>query len=303
MSADSSLFSWGTIVNVPTGLGFRNGAGTGTFLATAAGWALTGDLSTSGVSTLANGTAAAPSLAWTNSTGMGLYRVADNVLGGALSGVPAFTLGNVEPTVAAATATAGLDLWVKTANGGASTGATAAGKGADLIVSPGDGGAAAGSGTGGNGGTLFLAGTAGGTSGSGTAGKDGQIVIKGATTTPFVKFSVITAKADADAGISVAELRGQRLTMATGANDRTLTLPTAAQIVAAIPGLMVGSELSFSVTNLKAANTCTVAVASGITAPTGTNLVVAAVTSKTFTLVFTNVGGGTEAATLLNTAG
>lgn len=66
MSADSSLFSWGTVVNVPTGLGFRNSAGTGTFVATALGWSTTGRLTTtdgvtSGTDRIVGGTAFAQS--------------------------------------------------------------------------------------------------------------------------------------------------------------------------------------------------------------------------------------------------
>lgn len=293
-----------------TGKGITNSDATASILASASGWDFTGtpafvNLTVSGVASLANGAAAAPSLAFTNSTGMGLYRVGSNILGVALAGVPGLAYGATEPTVAAATATDGQAVWVKTANGGASTGATAAGHGGNHVIAAGDGGAAAGSGTGGNGANVILAIGKGGTSGSGTAGKDGALIVTqtSGTTAPFIPFAVLASLSDADATLTVAQVRGGHVAVAAGANDRTLTLPTAAQIVAAIPGLVAGSVVTVSVVNLKAANTVTVAVAAGIVALTGASLVQLGQTARTYAILFTNVTPSSEAASLYAIAG
>lgn len=293
---------------VPTGAGFVNSAGTGSWLADANGFTYTGTvtiptLAVSGVNYLANGTAPLPSLAFTNSTTSGFYRAGADIWGFSLAAVPAFTIASTEPTVAAAAATAGTAVWFKGTNGGASTGATAAGRGSNMVFASGDGGAAAGSGAGGDGGNVILEVGAGGTSGSGTAGGSGSAMVKGKAPAAFIPLAARTALADADATLTALQLRGQIISVAAGANNRTLTFPTAAQLVGAFTGVQVGSVIEVSFVNLKAANTVTVAVASGVTAASGSNLVVAAQASAKFALLFTNVTASSEAVDLIRTAG
>ena len=293
---------------VPTGAGFVNSAGTGSWLADANGFTYTGTvtiptLAVSGVNYLASGTAALPALAFTSSTTSGFYRAGADIWGFSLAAVPAFTIASTEPTVAAAAATAGTAVWFKGTNGGASTGATAAGRGSNMVFASGDGGAAAGSGAGGDGGNVILEVGAGGTSGSGTAGGSGSAMVKGTAPAAFIPLAARTALADADATLTALQLRGQIISVAAGANNRTLTFPTAAQLVGAFTGVQVGSVIEVSFVNLKAANTVTVAVASGVTAASGSNLVVAAQASAKFALLFTNVTASSEAVDLIRTAG
>lgn len=298
----------GQKAEIPTGAGYVNSAGTGSFLADDNGFTYTGTitiptLAVSGVSYLANGTAALPSLAFTNSTTSGFYRAGADIWGFSLAAVPAFTIASTEPTVAAAAATAGTAVWFKGTDGGASTGATAAGRGSNMVFASGDGGAAAGSGAGGDGGNVILEVGAGGTSGSGTAGGSGSAMVKGKAPAAFIPLAARTALADADAMLTALQLRGQIISVAAGANNRTLTFPTAAQLVGAFTGVQVGSVIEVSFVNLKAANTVTVAVASGVTAASGSNLVVAAQASAKFALLFTNVTASSEAVDLIRTAG
>ena len=105
----------------------------------ASGLTITGTLSFSGVMYLANGSAALPSLAFTNSTTTGLYRNASNVIGVAIGGVAALAIGASAPTITAATDTAGADVFVQTAAGGATP--TAQRDGGDYNVIAGAGSA------------------------------------------------------------------------------------------------------------------------------------------------------------------
>ena len=303
-----SFLVGGQKAEVPTGYGFVNSEGTGSWLADANGFTYTGTitiptLAVSGVSYLANGTAALPSLAFTNSTTSGFYRAGADIWGFSLAAVPAFTLAATESTVAAATATAGTTVWFKGTNGGASTGVTAAGRGSALHLAAGDGGAAAGSGTGGAAGGLFLNGGDGGTSGSGTAGVGGAVYIEGTAPVPFLQNVSLTALADSDATMTAADMRSGVVTVAAGATNRTKTTPTAAQLLAVVGGAQVGTMLSVSVCNLKAANTVTIGLGSGVTNPSSANLVVGGGAAVTFGFIFTNVTPSSEAVTIIRLAG
>lgn len=299
----NSAFIYGNSIDVPTGLGFYNVDHSASILATASGWSLTGNWTTSGVSYLANGTSALPSLAFTNSTTSGLYRAGADQVGVALAAVPALVIASSEATVAAATATAGATVWAKATNGGASTGVTAAGRGSALHLSAGDGGAAAGSGTGGAAGGLFLGGGDGGTSGSGTAGVGGAVYIEGTAPVPFLQNVGLVSLADSDATLTAAEMRAGVVTVAAGATNRTKTTPTAAQLLAVVGGAQVGTMLSLSVCNLKAANTVTIGLGAGVTNPSSANLVVDDGAAVTFGFIFTNVTPSSEAVTIIRLAG
>lgn len=293
----------GQIRAIATGGGFANADGSGLLLTTATGWSMSGNWTVTGVDYLSNGTSALPSLAFTNSTTTGLYRSAADSIGIALAAVPALVISAGEATTAAATATAGTSVWAKGTNGGASTGVTNAGRGSPIHLAAGDGGAAAGSGNGGAAGGLFLNGGDGGTSGSGTAGVGGVVYIEGTAPVPFVQNVGIVALADTDATLTAGQMRAGHATVAAGATNRTKTTPTAAEILAIVPGAQVGSMLTLSICNLKAANTVTLGLGSGVTNPATANLVIAAGQAVIFGFVFTNVGSGTEAVTVARIAG
>jgi hypothetical protein len=93
------------------------------------------------------------------------------------------------------------------------------------------------------------------------------------------------------------------LTVAVGANSRTLTTPTAASMVAAFTGVKANTYIDLVINNIKAANTVTIAGGTGVTATAGTNLVVAAQAAVTFRLLFTNVTSGAEAVLIVRAAG
>lgn len=145
-------------------------------LASATGWAVTGTLSTTGVFALPNGSAAAPSLNFTNSTTTGLYRSAADVIGIAIAGVPGLAIGATTPTLAAAAGVAGQAVVVKAADGGAGSTTTAGGVGANLSDVAGAGGSKAdtGAAAGGNGGTREIKGGAGGNTASAGSDKAGS---------------------------------------------------------------------------------------------------------------------------------
>jgi hypothetical protein len=168
---------------------------------TTTGFSVTGTFATSGVTSFADGTAAAPSIAFTNSASTGFYRVGSNVLGTAIAGVAGLALGASLPTLAAAADTAGSNVYERTADAGASataaraggayniqTGAGSTGSSGTGTVSGGAGGAigrttgAGGAATstagagGGNGGAIAdLAGNGGAAAGTSAGGTGGSI--------------------------------------------------------------------------------------------------------------------------------
>lgn len=119
----------------------------------------------------------------------------------------------------------------------------------------------------------------------------------------FAYGGTVTALADANATLTNAQIAAGTITVAVGANNRTLTTPTAAQMVAAFTGVKAGTYIDVVIANLKAANTVTLAGGTGVTAVAGMNLVVAAQTAVTFRLVFTVVTSGSEAVVIVRAAG
>lgn len=187
---------------------------------------------------------------------------------------------------------------------GGTTAGGAGGTGGTGTLTGGNGGnATAGTGNGGNAGPTVLQVGTGGTSAGGTAGVGGCVLVKGTAPGPLCTLQTISALADSDATVSDADMRGGIWTVATGATNRTKTTRTSAQIVAAFPGIQIGSVISIVICNLKAANTVTLGLGTNVTAAGGTNLVVDAQTAVTFLLVATNVSGGTEAFTVVRAAG
>lgn len=182
--------------------------------------------------------------------------------------------------------------------GGVGTAGNGGAGGAAGIMAGGGGNSTA-VGNGGVGGSVPLQPGMGGT---GVApGANGIVYVKGNAPMPFCENVVYNALADADVTLSDAQHRGTVLSVAVGATNRTLTTRTAAQLVAAFPGVQIGSMIPLRVLNLKAANTVTVAVGGGVTA--AGSLVVAATAAATFGIIFTNVTSSSEAATIVRMAG
>lgn len=102
--------------------------------------------------------------------------------------------------------------------------------------------------------------------------------------------------ATGSATLTVSQMSSGTLVQTPAANS-TLTLPSAAALVAAFDGTSVGDAFDFKVINLAAAtyNTVIAVPASGTLVGTAT---VAPVTSGRFTVRFTNVTSGSEAYTV-----
>ena len=88
------------------------------------------------------------------------------------------------------------------------------------------------------------------------------------------------------------------LSRSTTGGNLTDTLPTAALLVAAIPGATVGTTFSILMQNIGSGNTWTIAVGTGGTAASGSTLTIAGLSNKTFLIRFTAVDSGNEAYTL-----
>ena len=114
--------------------------------------------------------------------------------------------------------------------------------------------------------------------------------------------------------LGIGELLSQIATIPATAN-RTVTLDTAANIVAGITGVAVDDSIDFTLINLSNATNSaqvTIAVGTGGTTPSGQNMVVAASSngtatyfssgSGTFRIRLTNVSSGTEAYTVYRIA-
>jgi hypothetical protein len=138
----------------------------------------TGAIAFGGVIALSNGSAAAPSLNFTNSTTTGLYRVAANQIGVALAGVPGLVVAGSAPTLAAGADAVGQDVFIKAAAAGATP--TVARVGGAISIAAGAGSTALLAVTGGAGGALTVAPGAGGGTATGTAGAGGALALSGA---------------------------------------------------------------------------------------------------------------------------
>ena len=153
---------------------------------------------------------------------------------------------------------------------------------------------------------------------TGATSLNGGLAVTGgitATTTIAATTNITAAKITATAGrvtqfravstlnstgtISAANLVNGIIT-STSAAAVTATMPVASAVLALLPGAVVGSSISFLICNSAGANTVTVAASASITnvlAQAG-DLAVASGSNISFTLVFTNVGSGTEAAVI-----
>ena len=115
-----------------------------------------------------------------------------------------------------------------------------------------------------------------------------------------VSFYTVASKAEAsDQTYTAAQLLGGMILRDCNGAHREDTLPTAALLVAAVSGAVVGTGFEFTVQNFSnAAETITIAVGVGGTADPSSTLTIAQNNSKRFLVVFTNVTGAAEAYTL-----
>lgn len=120
----------------------------------------------------------------------------------------------------------------------------------------------------------------------------------GGTVVPVATSMARAAMADADATLSDAQHRGAIISMTPGAT-RTLTTRTAAQLVAAYPGVAVGHAFPLYVSNLAAAQDIALAGGAGVTLVGNGTIAGATQKAGSFLLVFTNVTGASEAADLV----
>ena len=113
----------------------------------------------------------------------------------------------------------------------------------------------------------------------------------------FQKFTVSTLNSTGT--ISAANLVGGLIT-STSAQAVAATLPAAADVLALVPGAIVGTSFDFLICNAAGANTVTVTASATITnvlAVAG-DMAVAAAANVRYRLIFTNIGSGTEAAVI-----
>jgi hypothetical protein len=83
----------------------------------------------------------------------------------------------------------------------------------------------------------------------------------------------------------------------TGSSTPTDTTPTAAALVAALPGVKAGSSFEWSYRN-RGSGTATLAGGTGVTSATGNTLTVATLHTRRFLIVFVTVTPGSEAITI-----
>jgi hypothetical protein len=121
-------------------------------------------------------------------------------------------------------------------------------------------------------------------------------IITGPAISQIPQTATVTALSDGDATLTAAQILTRLFTITPGA-ARTLTTPTAANLVAAIPNVAVGDTIEFTVVNNAAStHAATLAAGSGVTnRGIAAHLAVAAATARTYLLRFENVTSSTEA--------
>jgi hypothetical protein len=111
-------------------------------------------------------------------------------------------------------------------------------------------------------------------------------------------FTVATKTEASDQPYTAAQILGGMILRDPNGGARQDTLPTAANIVAAIPGAAVGTAFEFTVRNTADANETITVAAPGVPVTLSGTMTIAQNNSKTFLVVLTNVGAGTEAVTV-----
>jgi len=111
-------------------------------------------------------------------------------------------------------------------------------------------------------------------------------------------FSVTTNNTASDQTYTAAQIIAGMILRDPNGGARSDTLPTAANIVAAIPGAVVGTGFEFTIRNTAdASETITVATPGAPVTLSGT-MTIAQNNSKRFLVLLTNVSSGTEAVTV-----
>jgi hypothetical protein len=113
----------------------------------------------------------------------------------------------------------------------------------------------------------------------------------------MVEQKSVAAVADSAVTLTAAQVKGGLVTQ-TPTENRTITLPAAADLLALIPNAKVGSYVPLTVKNLAAATyTCTVTASESITnGGVAGDFVIAASGTATYDIVFSNVTAGSVAA-------
>ncbi len=115
----------------------------------------------------------------------------------------------------------------------------------------------------------------------------------------IVGYAVASANNTAsDLTYTAAQLLGGLYLRDCNGGARADILPTAANMVAAIPGAMVGSAFEFTLRNSSTGNTTITVTAPSAAVTISGTATVAQNNSKKFLVVLTNVGAGTEAYTI-----
>ena len=202
-----------------------------------------------------------------------------------------FSLKTGDGSAPAGTGTTGGNggaLSLETGAGAAGSATGTGGSGATLSLIAGAGGNVSGAGTAGNGGSVILTPGAAGTHSGGTAGKAGIVAARGA----LVDKTTQTALTD-NATVTAAQLLTKVLD-GTPTAAATYTLPTAALLVAQMPGVAVGDSFYFIVNN-KAGGAYTITLAAGNGGTADGTLTVAQNVIRGFFVIITNVTGAAEA--------
>lgn len=264
-----------------------------------------------------DGSAAAPSYTFTNFTTTGWFASAGPVINGSIGGTNTHLFSSVGYTLASNSAVISLGaaadlLLTREAAAVLQLGADAAGvtaqtlKGPDRITSDGVGGnlTIAGGrnrGASAGGSLIFQTSPAAGAGVTGTLATRLTLDSTGTAlfTGPVSVFRTETPEAtDSNVTYSTAQVLGGIITRSNMGSNRVDAFPTAANLVAAIPGCVVGTSFDVIVNNNDTAQTVTVNGASvGITYE-GTATAIAAAEARLFRVLITNVTGAAEAATV-----
>jgi len=108
---------------------------------------------------------------------------------------------------------------------------------------------------------------------------------------PFLTVTTLTTASNLT--LTAAQILGGLILRATSGAGRTDTLPTAALLVAAIPGAQIGTGFEFTIRN-DAGAAETITVAAGVGGTTKGTMTIAQNNMKRFLIVLTAVAAGSE---------
>lgn len=117
-------------------------------------------------------------------------------------------------------------------------------------------------------------------------------------TVPSVESATVQSSASATGiTLTAANLLNQIFDRTNAGSSQTDTTPTAALLVAAVPGVQANTSIYWSYRN-RSANTVTLGAGTGVTLATGNTNTIATVNTRAFLVVFTAVGAGSEAVSI-----